>query len=247
MLLQLGTSQTEQQQENIKEFRQLCDRLKTWHEFWLHMTHMTCEEDSDQDDQIKGFVSLMTLHTVKGLEFDSVILPGWEEKLFPHKKSLEEPYGLEEERRLAYVGMTRARHDLMITYAFHRSHLGHWTPQTPSRFLKEIPESVCLFYNRSPPLSHTQRDKNNFQPLKIDTYQSKKPSHDKDTFQKKYDTGQKNELLSQKYPPGISQGSFITHKIFGRGQIIGAEGECLSIRFSTGEIKKILIAFVNKI
>ena len=85
----------------------------------------------------------MTLHSAKGLEFDTVFLPGWEEGLFPHQRSLDESgrAGLEEERRLAHVGLTRARKRAKIYFATNRRIHGLWTSTVPSRFLDELPEA----------------------------------------------------------------------------------------------------------
>ncbi|MDB5574442.1 MAG: ATP-dependent helicase, Rep family, partial [Tardiphaga sp.] len=85
--------------------------------------------------------SLMTLHSAKGLEFDSVFLPGWEEGLFPHQRALDDQgrAGLEEERRLAHVGITRARRRAKLYFATNRRIHGTWNTTMPSRFLDELP------------------------------------------------------------------------------------------------------------
>ena len=82
------------------------------------------------------------MHAAKGLEFDVVFLPGWEEGLFPHQKSLEEKgdFALEEERRLAYVGITRAKKEAYLSFAMKRAYHGDWMDALPSRFINEIPE-----------------------------------------------------------------------------------------------------------
>src|SRR5258708_30356631 len=87
-------------------------------------------------------VSIMTLHSAKGLEFDSVFLPGWEEGLFPHQRAMDETglKGLEEERRLAYVGLTRARRRAFVSFAANRRIHNLWQAALPSRFLAELPD-----------------------------------------------------------------------------------------------------------
>ena len=94
----------------------------------------------NQSDPFSDCVQLMTLHSVKGLEFPVVFLTGMEDGLFPHRMSMETPNGLEEERRLCYVGITRAMQKLYLTYSQMRRLYGYETKQYASRFLKEIPE-----------------------------------------------------------------------------------------------------------
>src|SRR5258708_32881718 len=86
-------------------------------------------------------VQIMTLHSAKGLEFPLVFLPGWEEGVFPSQRSMDEKgeKGLEEERRLAYVGITRAREEARVSFAANRQVYGRWTSQLPSRFVDELP------------------------------------------------------------------------------------------------------------
>ena len=85
----------------------------------------------------------MTLHSAKGLEFDTVLLPGWEEGIFPNQRNIDEygNNGLEEERRLAYVGITRAKKEAYISFAMRRSYHGDWMDSLPSRFVNELPDS----------------------------------------------------------------------------------------------------------
>ena len=100
------------------------------------MEHVSLVVDAPKNIDEK-VVTIMTLHSAKGLEFDSVFLAGWEEGLFPHSLSLQEG-NLEEERRLAYVGITRARKRAFITYAQSRRVHNQWQNNSPSRFLSEI-------------------------------------------------------------------------------------------------------------
>ena len=124
--------------ENIKE---LLNAMKEFDNLESFLEHVALATSIDQDWDGKK-VNLMTMHGSKGLEFDVVFLPGWEEGLFPHQKSLEEKgdFALEEERRLAYVGITRARKKAFISFAMQRSWHGEWMDSLPSRFVGELPE-----------------------------------------------------------------------------------------------------------
>jgi DNA helicase-2/ATP-dependent DNA helicase PcrA len=105
------------------------------------LEHVALATSIDQDwDGEK--VNLMTMHAAKGLEFDAVFLPGWEEGLFPHQKSLEEKgdLALEEERRLAYVGITRAKKESFISFVMNRMYRGDWVDSLSSRFIDELPD-----------------------------------------------------------------------------------------------------------
>ncbi|AJK68286.1 DNA helicase PcrA [Corynebacterium marinum] len=107
--------------------------------------------DADQlPDNEHGVVTLMTLHTAKGLEFPVVFLTGWEDGQFPHLRSLGDPKELAEERRLAYVGITRARRQLYVTRAMLRSSWGNAVTNPPSRFLGEIPEDLIDWRREEP-------------------------------------------------------------------------------------------------
>src|SRR5450432_2466854 len=106
------------------------------------LEHIALVMDADNANDGSARVSIMTLHAAKGLEFETVFLPGWEEGLFPHQRSLDENgrAGLEEERRLAYVGITRARNSAKIYFAANRRIRGLWQTTAPSRFIDELPE-----------------------------------------------------------------------------------------------------------
>ena len=99
------------------------------------------DEIPQDDPEHDGVVTLMTLHTAKGLEFPVVFLTGMEEGIFPHLRSLDEPRDLEEERRLAYVGITRARQRLYVSRAVTRSAWGQPQLNPPSQFLASCPLS----------------------------------------------------------------------------------------------------------
>tara|TARA_Y100000590_G_scaffold326218_1_gene370194 strand:+ start:1678 stop:3717 length:2040 start_codon:yes stop_codon:yes gene_type:complete len=124
--------------ENLKEL------IRGMHEFdnlQSFLEHVALATSIDQDWEGQK-INLMTMHAAKGLEFDAVFLPGWEEGLFPHQKSLEEKgdFALEEERRLAYVGITRAKQESFISFAMNRMYRGDWLDSLASRFVEELPE-----------------------------------------------------------------------------------------------------------
>jgi len=106
------------------------------------LSHAALEAGEAQGDSWDDCVQLMTLHSAKGLEFPLVFLCGMEEGLFPHQRSVEDPDRLEEERRLCYVGMTRARRQLVITWAERRRLHGQESYCLPSRFLREMPAEL---------------------------------------------------------------------------------------------------------
>lgn len=129
----------------LENIRELVKALGDFNSIFDFLDHITLVTDNDDTEKKKEIITIMSLHAAKGLEFDSVFLPGWEEGLFPHSKSLEESgeKGLEEERRLAYVGITRAKQKLYISHAITRRVYNQWVDSSPSRFLKEIPRE-CI-------------------------------------------------------------------------------------------------------
>jgi DNA helicase-2/ATP-dependent DNA helicase PcrA len=164
-------------------------------------------------------VNLMTLHNAKGLEFDTVFITGLEEKLLPHQLSLINNDEIEEERRLLYVGMTRAKSRLFISYAKYRRTYYGYEPTQPSRFLKEIfsGQMKSPFYSK----------------------QSKSPGSEKN---RKKEWNSKDE-------PGFRIGQKVSHKQYGSGTVLGVDGKGkeakLSILFSDGKLKKIIGSYVK--
>jgi len=130
--------ENENRLENIKE---LLSAMKEFDNLDNFLEHVALATSLDQDWAGKK-VNLMTMHSAKGLEFEVVFLPGWEEGLFPHQKSIEEKgqNGLEEERRLAYVGITRAKKIALISFSMNRFYQGDWIDSMASRFIEELPE-----------------------------------------------------------------------------------------------------------
>ena len=130
--------ENENRVENIKE---IMNAMKEFDNLDSFLEHVSLATSIDQDWEGQK-VNLMTMHASKGLEFDVVFLPGWEEGLFPHQKSIEEKgdKGLEEERRLAYVGITRAKKLVNVSFSMNRFYQGDWMDSMASRFVEELPE-----------------------------------------------------------------------------------------------------------
>ena len=148
MLKEKKDFESENRLENIKELIRGMQEFENLSDF---LEHVALATSIDQDWNGEK-VNLMTMHAAKGLEFDVIFLPGWEEGLFPHQKSLEEKgdFALEEERRLAYVGITRAKKEAYISFSMGRIFHGEWMDSIPSRFIDELPkENIIQFENNN--------------------------------------------------------------------------------------------------
>ena len=148
--------ENENRLENIKE---LLSAMKEFDNLESFLEHVSLATSLDQDWESEK-VNLMTLHASKGLEFNIVYLPGWEEGLFPHQKSIEEKgeSGLEEERRLAYVGITRAKKIAKISFSMNRFYQGDWMDSIASRFVDELPDEFIKKNN-----SFMDKEENDFE------------------------------------------------------------------------------------
>lgn len=190
------------------------------------LAHVALETGDTQTDTHTPCVSLMTLHSAKGLEFPIVFVTGMEEELFPHKMSIQEETGLEEERRLCYVGMTRAMERLILTYAESRRLYGRETYNDPSRFIEEIPEAMLI---RERPKSKVSR-----------------PQYYADNYQK---PPKKTAAVSAALPQGLRLGQPVYHKKFGMGVILNYEGQGenlrLQIQFKTAGTKWLVASYAN--
>lgn len=214
--------------ENLKELIGGMQEYESLQEFLEHVALVL----ENQDASGSNFVSLMTLHGAKGLEFDYVFLPGWEEDLFPSKRSRQEngPKGLEEERRLAYVGITRARKQVFISYAGSRRMYGSWVNSIPSRFVDEIPKELIDL--------NTQNG----------MVQAGRSQHwDSSGFAAK---SAKTESYGRKVQNQdgviLERGDRVFHDKFGYGKIINIDGHKLDIAFEKGSTKRVMDSFVTK-
>ena len=146
MEAELGSIDAQARMENVKELFTVArefERGRKEPDLASFVEHLSLLSDVDTWDRRANAVTLMTLHSVKGLEFPVVFITGLEEGLLPHRKSLFDEQELEEERRLCYVGITRAKERLFLTYAWQRSLMGSTYRARPSRFIEEIPEGLC--------------------------------------------------------------------------------------------------------
>jgi DNA helicase II / ATP-dependent DNA helicase PcrA len=147
-----GSEEAEYKKENIEELKSVAGsyslnfKQKSMEVFLQEIALIEQEQDKNQDGS-GNYVNLMTLHSSKGLEFDNVLIIGMEEGILPHSRSFTDEDELEEERRLCYVGITRAREKLYLTFAQRRLKREGYSDQIPSRFLGEIPQEICDYYS----------------------------------------------------------------------------------------------------
>jgi DNA helicase-2/ATP-dependent DNA helicase PcrA len=253
--------------ENLKELVRFMHDFETLQGFLEHVSLvMDADQGSDGDR-----VSLMTLHAAKGLEFGVVFLPGWEEGLFPHQRSLDESgkAGLEEERRLAYVGLTRARRRAKISFAQNRRTHGLYQSAMPSRFVDELPPATVDVIESEMPYGGraTYGYGNPFGPSRFDRASGSEPfgSNYKtpgwQRAQQSWSSGRdtkkrartpitlEGELVaaSTANAPNFRNGSRVRHEKFGDGTVTLVDGNKLTINFDDGSIKRVVASFVDLI
>ncbi len=216
-----GTDRIENLQELVNATRQFDFESsdEEMDDLTAFLSHAVLEAGEAQGDEHESCVQLMTLHSAKGLEFPLVFLVGLEEGLFPHSMSADDPVRLEEERRLCYVGITRAMQQLYVTHAESRRLYGQENYPMPSRFLREIPADLMREV-RPAPQPH--------QP-------SYAPSAAVTTF---------NEESS-----GYRLGQRVSHAKFGEGVVLSSEGQGKSARvqvnFEDVGSKWLVVAYAN--
>ncbi len=200
-------------------------------ELELFLDQVALISDLDGWEDRSERVSLMTVHAAKGLEFPFVYLVGMEERIFPHASSSHDALGLEEERRLCYVAMTRAMQRLHITHAGERRRYGERTYQTPSRFLDEVPDSVVER------LASSSRASASADRRRSDGFDAD-DSFDYSYSQESADGGD-----------GARAGMRVRHPVFGAGVIVSVAGtglnQKLKIKFDRVGVKTVMVRYAN--
>jgi len=220
--------------ENLKELVRALADFETLAGFLDHVSLVMENEESAATDR----VGLMTLHAAKGLEFDTVFLPGWEEGLFPSQRTMDESgaKGLEEERRLAYVGLTRARKRAVVSHAANRRIYANWQSSIPSRFIDELPAAEIERAGSAA----LARDRMVNSPT-VFTGQfpmvARRPARDIESWE------------APARPPltaAIPVGTRVFHQKFGYGTVTGSDDGKLDIVFETSGQKRLLDRFVER-
>ncbi|MCE8533317.1 UvrD-helicase domain-containing protein [Ruegeria pomeroyi] len=233
--------------ENLKE---LVNQLDNFENLQGFLEHVSLVMDNEQDSG-GAKVSIMTLHAAKGLEFPAVFLPGWEDGLFPSQRSMDESglKGLEEERRLAYVGITRAEEVCTISFAANRRVFGQWQNALPSRFIDELPEDHVEVL--TPPglygggMSSTGIES---RAAAADGYNS--PGWKRlQARQGQHGLSQPREsrttVIDLNAVASFTLGERVFHQKFGYGQVIGIEGDKVEVDFDKAGLKKVVARFLS--
>ncbi len=230
--------------ENLKELVAALEEFDSLAGFLEHVSLVMEATEGHQQDQ----VSLMTLHSAKGLEFETVFLPGWEEGLFPNQRALDATgmRGLEEERRLAYVGLTRARKRAIVSFAANRRMHGSWAAALPSRFCDELPVEQ-VEQESEPGLYGAQLG--GFGAGGFDTWGESRLTPGMQRARQRPGGGSRfidvTPTEVETLPlDGYSVGERVFHQKFGYGVIQAAEGDRLSIDFDKAGQKKVIASFV---
>lgn len=239
--------------ENLKELVRAMEEFESLAGFLEHVSLVMETDEADTDDKL----SLMTLHAAKGLEFDTVFLPGWEEGLFPHPRTLDEHGipGLEEERRLAYVGLTRAKTRAFISFVANRRVHGSWTAAIPSRFVEEIPKDFVetdieqglsggysgfsdLTRFKSSVFDRTDRGPGFERARKAAGSRSAPPP----LIEAQATLVTTSDPRAQRF----TKGERVFHQKFGYGRITAIDGNKLSIDFEKAGLKRVIDSFVER-
>jgi DNA helicase-2/ATP-dependent DNA helicase PcrA len=244
--------------ENLKE---LVRSMEEFPDLQSFLEHVSLVMEANESDTVER-VSLMTLHAAKGLEFDTVFLPGWEEGLFPNQRALDESgrAGLEEERRLAHVGLTRARRRAKIYFASNRRIHGLWNSTVPSRFIDDLPESNVEIAEAPANFSYGGSRFDRMQPFSGSSYQTpgwqRAQAHRATTDDGGYSARRsgdrrgsmliEGELVAKSSGgSGFQVGGRVLHTKFGPGTIEAVDGNKLTVEFDKAGRKMVLDSFVE--
>jgi DNA helicase-2/ATP-dependent DNA helicase PcrA len=234
--------------ENIKELIVAMDGYASIEEFLEHIALVSAVDETKNDSK----VSLMTLHASKGLEYEFVFLPGWEEGLFPHQKTIDESgnKGIEEERRLAYVGITRAKKRLDISTSLTRRFQNNWMPSLQSRFIDELDED--LIKNVSHISEHTNPFNNNFNEYNQDSdFQPKKPKfigsnkNKESGFKTVMNIEAEENIRDINDDIMLKIGQKVEHEKFGLGTVKHVDGPKVHVDFDDHGVKKLISDFLS--
>ena len=257
--------QSQSRLENLKELVRFMHEFDSLQGF---LEHVSLVMDADQADEGER-LSLMTLHAAKGLEFDTVFLPGWEEGLFPHQRALDEEglAGLEEERRLAYVGLTRAKRLAKVSFAQNRRNRGLYQSASPSRFVDELPDANVEILEPRSPFSSAYRNVgalygNPYGPSRFDrsTAQDFKSAYTTPGWQRAQKQQPRDASARSRAPLTIegqlvaassgnadfAVGERVFHQKFGYGRVAHVDGNKLTIDFDHSGQKRVVASFVER-
>jgi DNA helicase-2/ATP-dependent DNA helicase PcrA len=234
--------------ENLKELVRSMEEFDGLGGFLEHVSLVMEIEQSDSTDK----VTIMTLHGAKGLEFPTVFLPGWEEGLFPSQRTLDENglQGLEEERRLAYVGLTRARERAKISYAANRRVHGMWQSAMPSRFIAELPADAIIVES-DPGLPYGQSTLSTA-PVFDSGYSSpgwqRAQARRGEVFGSRPAIEGNAELVATSDPAAetFRRGERVFHQKFGYGRVTALDGNKLTVNFDKAGEKRVIASYLAR-
>ena len=244
--------------ENLTELARAMEEYDTLGDFLEHVSLVMDNERANDGEK----VTIMTMHAAKGLEFDHVFLPGWEEGVFPSQRAIDEGglASLEEERRLAYVAITRAKRRCSIFHAANRRIYGQWTSSIPSRFIEELPEEHVKsettmtggaslwranWSETDDPFAHVSSNRPDRSGTRGPGWQRALSTKYDATPKRIVEPGRSAASFAAKPRSDIADGARVFHDKFGYGTVTGQEGNKLTIEFEKAGEKRVLDSFVT--
>jgi DNA helicase-2/ATP-dependent DNA helicase PcrA len=244
--------------ENLTELARAMEEYDTLGDFLEHVSLVMDNERANDGEK----VTIMTMHAAKGLEFDHVFLPGWEEGVFPSQRAIDEGglASLEEERRLAYVAITRAKRRCSIFHAANRRIYGQWTSSIPSRFIEELPEEHVKsettmtggaslwranWSETDDPFAHVSSNRPDRSGARGPGWQRALSTKYDATPKRIAEPGRSAASFAAKPRSDIADGARVFHDKFGYGTVTGQEGNKLTIDFEKAGEKRVLDSFVT--